>query len=120
MKDTQFFVLPDQRTLCYADYGSEEGFPMLYCHGFPASRLEAQLAHDEARRQGVRIIAVDRPGFGRSDSYADRAILEWPQDVEALMRHLRVEKFSISAYRVARLMPCVVRFVSRNRFTNWA
>ena len=95
MKDTQFFVLPDQRTLCYADYGTEEGFPMLYCHGFPASRLEAQLAHDEARRQGVRIIAVDRPGFGRSDSYADRAILEWPQDVEALMRHLRVEKFSI-------------------------
>jgi len=95
VKETQFFELPDRRTLCYAEYGDDKGFPILYCHGFPASRLEAQLADAEARRQGVRVIAVDRPGFGRSEFLANRSILAWPDDVMVLMRHLRIEKFSV-------------------------
>ena len=77
MNDTQFFVLPDKRRLCYAEYGDHTGFPVLYCHGFPASRLEAKLVDTEALRQGVRIIAVDRPGFGRSDFSANRRVACW-------------------------------------------
>jgi pimeloyl-ACP methyl ester carboxylesterase len=95
VKDTQFIALPDKRKLCYAEFGDEAGFPVLYCHGFPASRLEARLGESEARRQGVRLIAIDRPGFGRSDFSTYRSILDWPDDAMALMRHLNIERFSV-------------------------
>lgn len=95
MRDTQFYLLPDKRRLCYAEYGDYRGFPILYCHGFPASRLEAKLADSEANRHGVRVIAIDRPGIGQSDYQVNRSIKSWPQDVMALMRHLGIEKFSV-------------------------
>ena len=111
MKQTQFLILSDKRKLCYAEYGDDSGFPVLYCHGFPASRLEARLADSEARRQGVRIIAVDRPGFGRSDFMAARTMLDWPEDVRALMKHLRIEKFSVIGVSggAPHAMSCAVR-----------
>jgi pimeloyl-ACP methyl ester carboxylesterase len=95
VNDTQFLILPDKRKLCYAEYGDDAGFPILYCHGFPASRLEAQLAESEARRQGVRIIAIDRPGFGLSDFLPNRSIKAWPEDVKELMKFLNIDKFSV-------------------------
>lgn len=93
--DRNIFILPDRRRLCYAEYGEHTGFPIVYCHGFPASRLEAQLAQTEVKRQGVRLISIDRPGFGRSDFMRNRSILDWPEDVRALLNHLRIDKFSV-------------------------
>jgi pimeloyl-ACP methyl ester carboxylesterase len=95
VNETQFFVLPDDRKLCYVEYGDPMGVPFLYCHGFPSSRLEAQLAQSEARRVGIRLISIDRPGFGQSDYLSNRSINSWPEDVAALVSHLRIEKFSV-------------------------
>jgi len=52
-------TLRDGRTLAYREYGRAEGRPLVYCHGFPGSRLEAALAGDGAAREGIRLIAVD-------------------------------------------------------------
>ncbi|KPJ91407.1 MAG: hypothetical protein AMJ53_11740 [Gammaproteobacteria bacterium SG8_11] len=95
MNETQFFVLPDKRKLCYAEYGISGGCPILYCHGFPSSRLEAALAQPAAQRLGIRMISIDRPGFGQSDYLLSRSILDWPEDVKALMSHLGIDKFSV-------------------------
>ena len=62
--------LPDGRRLCYAGYGAADGNPLLYCHGFPTSRLEVWLFDAAACRQNLRVIALDRPGYGRSDFLA--------------------------------------------------
>ena len=67
---------------------------MFYFHGLPGSRLEAELAGECAAKQRVRLIAVDRPGFGFSDTFSDRSLLDWPADVAYLADQLALSRFS--------------------------
>lgn len=87
--------LPDGRQLGYAWFGAPDGKVVLYCHGFPACRLEAALADATARRLGVRILAPDRPGFGASDPQPGRVLTDWPADVAALCDGLGVSRFAV-------------------------
>ena len=41
-------TLPDGRVLCYAELGAPDGRPVLYCHGFPGSRLEAVFGRERS------------------------------------------------------------------------
>jgi pimeloyl-ACP methyl ester carboxylesterase len=54
---------------------------VFYFHGHPGSRLEALLSDTAAKRLGARIIAIDRPGYGLSDSLPGLQILDWPPGV---------------------------------------
>ena len=87
--------LPDGRELSYAEYGDPDGVAGFYFHGHPGSRFEAQLAHDAASGQGIRIIALDRPGYGRSTHLPARRLLDWPADVAAAADQLGLERFSV-------------------------
>jgi pimeloyl-ACP methyl ester carboxylesterase len=87
----------DGRRIGYAETGDPQGQPVIYCHGFPASRIEVVLVDQAARRQGVRIIAPDRPGYGMSDYKADRSITDWPADIAELADALGFERFSVLA-----------------------
>ncbi len=87
--------LPDGRALGYAEYGAPGGKPVLHFHGCPSSRLEGRLADAIALRLGIRVIAVDRPGYGLSDFKSSRAIAEWPNDVVALADALGLERFAV-------------------------
>jgi pimeloyl-ACP methyl ester carboxylesterase len=88
-------VLPDRRRLAYAEYGDPQGYPTLYFHGFPGSRLEAVLASASAAKAGVRLIAADRPGIGESDFQPGRRLLDWPADVLHLADHIGLARFTI-------------------------
>ena len=89
--------LPDKRQLGYALYGSLTGRPVLYFHGLPGSRLEASLLDASARSLALRIIAVDRPGFGLSDHQPTRRLLDWPDDIHLLAKALDIEHFGVVA-----------------------
>jgi pimeloyl-ACP methyl ester carboxylesterase len=86
--------LTDGRRMGYDLYGPA-GRPLIYCHGLPGSRREAELASAAATRLGIRIIAPDRPGFGLSDFQPNRTLLDWPADVAALAEALGLERFAI-------------------------
>lgn len=88
-------ALPDGRTLAYAEYGAAEGTPVLYFHGLPSSRREGALADRQARRLGLRIISVDRPGFGGSSFQSDRRIADWPGDISRLADTLSLPRFGV-------------------------
>ena len=88
-------LLGDGRRLGWDEYGSPDGLPLLYCHGFPACGREARLLHDAAFPCGIRIIAPDRPGFGASDFRHDRTLLDWAGDLAALADHLGLERFAL-------------------------
>jgi pimeloyl-ACP methyl ester carboxylesterase len=88
-------LLRDGRRLGCAEYGKPDGEPGFYFHGHPGSRLEPQFADAAAREAGVRIIALDRPGYGLSDFQPDRTILDWPRDVEEVAEMLGLDRFSV-------------------------
>lgn len=88
-------VLLDGRTLAYQCYGCPTGRPLYFFHGFPGSRLQAKLVHEQAATAGVCLIAPDRPGFGRSTYAPDRTILSWADDVAQLADALGHGHFSV-------------------------
>jgi pimeloyl-ACP methyl ester carboxylesterase len=90
-------ILPDGRILGFALYGAPRGKPILYFHGFPSSRIEARFAHELGFSSGVRIIAVDRPGYGLSDFVPGRTIRDWPRDVLRLADALGIDRFRVMA-----------------------
>ena len=87
--------LPQGRTLACLELGDPTGPAVLYFHGFPGSRLEARVAADAATRLGLRLLAVDRPGFGQSTFQARRTVGSWATDVAALADQLALRRFSI-------------------------
>ena len=87
--------LPGGRRLGYAGYGDPEGAPLFAFHGTPGSRLMLALADRPARSLGLRLIAPDRPGFGRSDFQTGRTIADWPDDVCALADALGIGRFAV-------------------------
>lgn len=97
MKADSSLRLPDGRKLSYAEFGRPDGYPVLYFHGTPSSRLEPLVfAEDETiARLGLRIIAADRPGMGRSDFQPRRGFSDWPRDVVALANALGLDRFAI-------------------------
>lgn len=87
-------VLRDGRAIAVSEFGARGGEPVLYFHGFPASRLEAQLMHGAALKAGVRLVALDRPGFGGSD-FQPRTLVQWPSDVAEVTDALNLPRFAI-------------------------
>lgn len=90
--------LPDGRRLGFAEYGDLAGTPALYFTGGNNSRLEARTLAVPAAELGVRLIATDRPGFGLSTFQAGRTLLDWPNDVQALVRALDVDRYFVLGY----------------------
>ena len=88
-------MLPTGRRLAWAEFGAAAGVPIIYCHGFPGSRLEPAFADRTASSVGARLIAIDRPGFGASDACPGRTILGWPDDVRDLADHLELDAFRV-------------------------
>ena len=89
--------LHDGRALGYAEVGKSDGFPIFYFHGYDSSRLEVLLWREWAVTLGVRMIALDRPGIGRSDLKAGYHLLDWPDDVVEVANHLGIERFAVAA-----------------------
>ncbi len=89
--------LPDGRTLEYADWGSRHGAPVIYCHGSPGSRWEINLPLKVVEASGleVRILAMNRPGFGQSTFKAGRSFSDWPHDVAAAADQLGIGSFGV-------------------------
>jgi len=83
------------RTLAWSEYGDPKGTAVFYCHGFPGSRCEAALGDAAARELAVRLIAPDRPGFGRSAVQPGRSIADWPQDLARLAEYLSIERLRV-------------------------
>lgn len=86
--------LRDGRAIAYAEWGRADGPPVLFVHGTPYSRIWCPNV-ETTESLGVRLISVDRPGFGRSDVDPNLTIGGWPDDVVQLADALGIERFAI-------------------------
>ena len=86
--DLSLVRLRDGRALAWHEFGASDGHPCLYVPGTPASGL-AGAAYDEAARlAGVRLIALDKPGYGRSDAAVPRTLPRFAADVHEMTQSL--------------------------------
>lgn len=94
MKDYHI-KLGDGRKIGIAEYGKLDGIPVMFFHGTPGSRLIYDNDDEIAIKLGIRIISLDRPGFGESTPKPNRKLLDWPDDVLEVANLLEIDKFSI-------------------------
>lgn len=90
-------TLADGRILAYCEWGEPTGSPVLLMHGGPGSRL---LCPDEDATvgAGVRLLTVDRPGYGGSDPRPDPTLLGWADDVQALAGQIGLERLAVVGF----------------------
>ena len=87
-------TLADGRPLAYCEWGNPSGSPVLLAHGGPGSRLLCP-DQDATAAAGVRLLTVDRPGYGVSAARPDPTLLGWADDVQALADRLGLERFAV-------------------------
>lgn len=89
--------LPDRRAIGWAEWGPEDGVPILHCPGAATSCAHG-FGADVVDDLGVRLVALDRPGLGASSPRPGRTLLDWADDVRAFVDARRLEA------------PCIVGF----------
>lgn len=88
-----FWNYEPEKRLAWNEYGDPAGEPVFYYHGWPSSRLQARLAHHLAMDRGLRLIAMDRPGMGKSTIVEKRRLEDWPALMAGFADHLGIGKF---------------------------
>jgi pimeloyl-ACP methyl ester carboxylesterase len=105
------------RILEIREYGDPAGHPALFFHGLIGSHHQASYVAAQAKENGLRIIAPNRPGVGKSDFIARTSALEVVPDVEDIARALSIDEFSLigisggTPYALA----CLLRLTHRVR-----
>jgi pimeloyl-ACP methyl ester carboxylesterase len=94
------FELPGGGSLGYAGFGDPAGVPCLAFHGSSSSRLMPgwMFAPELVTTAGVRMIGVDRPGYGLSTVPRATGFSDWPRAVGALADHLGLGRFAVLAH----------------------
>jgi pimeloyl-ACP methyl ester carboxylesterase len=87
--------LPDGRELAWFDFGSPEGRPVVALHGGLVSGYYFAAQSDTAQDHGVRLIAVDRPGYGDSTLNPEQTYQSVSDDIGRLVDHLGFDRFGV-------------------------
>ena len=88
-------IMPDGRVYGYEQWGDTAGLPLFSIHGTPGGRLNRYPDVSLWERLGLRVITVDRPGFGLSTPLPGRAVAHVAADVAAVADHLGLGRFAV-------------------------
>jgi pimeloyl-ACP methyl ester carboxylesterase len=95
--NTETLTLTDRRQLGFSQSGLSDGKPLFLFHGSPGSRL-FHPPDQTTSRLSVRLITVDRPGYGSSTFQPNRKITDWPKDILQLADQLHLDSFWIAGH----------------------
>uniref|UniRef100_A0A7S2SF24 AB hydrolase-1 domain-containing protein n=1 Tax=Mucochytrium quahogii TaxID=96639 RepID=A0A7S2SF24_9STRA len=93
--------LGDGRIVSYREYGDLKGKTVLFAHGQmnSAAYVPMLFGSDEAtKRAGVRVIAVDRPGYGESEMHEAHSYVRWVKDMDEFTDVIGVDEFVVVGY----------------------
>jgi pimeloyl-ACP methyl ester carboxylesterase len=94
--EAQTVAAADGRTLAIAECGDPDAFPVFLLHGTPGSRFAGQGDASVYANTGARVITYDRPGYGGSDRFRGRRVVESVADVAAIADSLGIERFGVT------------------------
>ena len=93
---TQTVAATDGRSLTIAEWGDPDGFPVFLLHGTPGSRFVGQADASAYANVGARVITYDRPGYGGSDRFRGRRVVDCVADVSAIADSLGIDRFAVT------------------------
>jgi pimeloyl-ACP methyl ester carboxylesterase len=85
-------------TVGYYEYGDPAGKPVLTFHGTPACGAGFDFTDAPARERGLRVIAPDRPGVGRSSRRTSWRVGDYPAMVTSFADAMGIDRFSVWGY----------------------
>ena len=94
--EAQTVAAADGRTLAIAECGDPDAFPIFLLHGTPGSRFAGQGDASVYADVGARVITYDRPGYGGSDRFRGRRVVDCVADVAAIADSLGIERFGVT------------------------
>jgi pimeloyl-ACP methyl ester carboxylesterase len=72
--------------------GDASGTPIVYLHGGLGSIHERPASDELVARMAIRLVRIERPGFGASTRHAGRTLAQWADDVSAVLDALGVAR----------------------------
>ncbi|WP_137284106.1 alpha/beta fold hydrolase [Halorussus salinisoli] len=95
---TRTVSVDEGRSVSYAEYGIPDGRPVVFLHGTPGSRVLGRLFDECARRNGTRLLAPDRPGYGKSSPWPDRTPTDTGEFVAAMLDDAGVSRARVVGF----------------------
>lgn len=80
------------------EYGDPNGAPVFALHGTPSCGAGFDWADHAARERGLRLIAPDRPGIGRSTRVPMPSVGDYAGELGALADALELDRFAVLGY----------------------
>jgi pimeloyl-ACP methyl ester carboxylesterase len=113
----QHFQLPNGRRIDYLLSGAQDGFPLVFTHGTPASYHADPVLTATCEKKGVKLITFSRAGYGGSSRHKGRRVLDSVADIRALLDHLGVERCFVGGYSGGgkQTLPAPLHLVSKDR-----
>ena len=103
------------RVVHYIDDGDFNDIPVVFVGGLGTSvRAIRLLDFLRTMREdlGIRIISIERNGFGQTEFNSNLTISDYAQDVEEVLNHLKINKFSI--FGISGGGPYAARIAAKN------
>lgn len=105
-------VRPDGRTVAWSEWGAEHGRPLLRLPGTPGSRFSLPADRTPWVERGLRVLTVERQGFGASTRLPGRGFSEHADDLAAILDHLGITR--VPVYGGSGAAPHILAFTARH------
>ncbi|WP_430615548.1 alpha/beta fold hydrolase [Flavobacterium sp. JP2137] len=98
MKKLEVYSTRNGGQISYRVYGDETGFPILVHHGLLGSSLLPDSWSVHAKEARLRLLAIDRPGYGESTATGQlKSISDWGAWIAPLLDELKIGDFGTIA-----------------------
>ena len=93
--DIQLMKLRHGRRLAFRSYGPDSGRPILFFHeGLGSSLLRPETLIESVQRH-MRVLSVERPGFGLSDPSPNYSFEAVAADIVEFLDHLKIDRVAL-------------------------
>lgn len=114
----QVVRLRDGRALSYLELGAPSGVTVLFTMGSPSSAIGALGFDAAAERNGVRLVSIDKPGYGGSTRDPKRTLQRYGADVADLADVLGLDRVAVAGQSGGGPHAIAAAYVLGNRVSN--
>nr|POF07086.1 hypothetical protein CFP56_31710 [Quercus suber] len=98
---TQQLKLDSGRKIEYLVSGSQDGFPLVWCHGTPNSSKAMPDLVKACEKKKLTLITYSRAGYGETSRNKGRQVVDDVADVQALLDHLGHKRCIVGPHALA-------------------